>query len=94
MKQPAVHIITHEKNGTLYIGVTSNLLQRMYQHKQGLIKGFTQKYKCTQLVYYEIYETILSAIEREKQLKAKNRKAKIELINNYNFFWDDLSEKF
>jgi putative endonuclease len=94
MKQPAVHIITNEKNGTLYIGVTSNLLQRMYQHKQGLIKGFTQKYKCTQLVYYEIYETILSAIEREKQLKAKNRKAKIELINNYNFFWDDLSEKF
>ncbi|NBP03750.1 MAG: GIY-YIG nuclease family protein [Proteobacteria bacterium] len=94
MKQPAVYIVTNKQNGTLYIGVTSDLHQRIYQHKNGLIDGFTHQYKCSKLVHYELYETMIDAIAREKQLKAKKRIHKIALIETTNKYWDDLSENF
>jgi putative endonuclease len=94
MKQPAIYIITNKQNGTLYVGVTSDLHQRIYQHKNGLIDGFTRQYKCTQLVYYELHETMLNAIAREKQLKSRNRVHKINLIETANKYWDDLSKDF
>ena len=90
IKQPAVYILTNYKNGTLYIGVTSNLIQRTYQHKHKIIKGFTSKYNLTKLVYYETYETMQEAIKREKQLKKWNRAWKIELIEKFNEDWNDL----
>ena len=69
-----------KRNGTLYIGVTSNLIDRVYKHKQGLYDGFTKKYKVNKLIYYEVFEDINEAITREKQLKKWNRKWKIELM--------------
>lgn len=92
MKQPAVYIITNKKNGTLYTGVTSNLIKRIYEHKNGIVKGFTKKYGCNSLVYYEIHENIISAITREKQIKAGSRKDKLKLIENINPKWNDLYE--
>jgi putative endonuclease len=76
MKQPCVYIITNKRNGTLYTGVTSNLSQRIYQHKQGLIKGFTQKYGCKTLVWYELHSRMNEAIATEKRIKAGSRAAK------------------
>ena len=67
MKHPEVYIMANKKNGTIYTGVTSNLLERVYEHRSKTISGFTQKYNCTLLVYYETYNTIESAITREKQ---------------------------
>jgi putative endonuclease len=93
MKLPAVYIVTSGKNGTLYIGVTSNLVQRVGQHKQRLIEGFSKKYKCTILVYYEQHPTMDIAIRREKKLKALVRKNKLKLIENANPEWSDLYEK-
>jgi len=78
--------------GTLYIGVTSNLSKRVYEHKHGFIDGFTQKYNLKQLVYYEIFDDIVDAINREKQLKKYKRNKKIELINLFNPSWKDLYE--
>ena len=80
MKQPAVYIITSQRNGTLYVGVTSNLVKRIYEHKEGVIEGFTKKYGCKILVFYELHETMLSAISREKQIKGGSRKKKLILI--------------
>src|SRR3989338_8230764 len=94
MKQPAIYILASKQNGTLYIGVTSDLVKRIFQHKHGFIEGFSKKYGCTQLMYYELYETMLDAIGREKQLKSKGRKTKIALIENNNPEWKDLSEWF
>lgn len=79
-----------QKNGTLYIGVTSNLVQRVYQHKNGLANGFTNKYNVKLLVYYETAEDINSTILREKSLKAWKRQWKIELIEKNNPQWKDL----
>jgi putative endonuclease len=79
-----------KRNGTLYVGVTSNLIRRVYEHKNNIIKGFTAKYKVHNLVYYEQGEYIAGAIEREKQLKKWNRKWKIELIEKDNPTWRDL----
>ncbi len=93
MKQPAVYILASKINGTLYIGVTSNLLQRIWQHKNHLIEGFTKKYNVTILVYYEQHETMYSAITREKSLKKYNRKFKLELIESNNSTWKDLYEE-
>jgi len=91
MRVPSVYIITNKPLGTLYIGVTSNLSQRIEQHKNGLVAGFSHKYNLKDLVYYELLDTMYSAIEREKQLKNWRREWKINLINKFNPQWLDLS---
>ena len=90
MKQPAIYIITNKRNGTLYTGVTSNLVQRVYQHKNGLFKDFTSRYGCKILVYYELFEDKENAIVREKLLKASSRKQKLKLIDSMNPYWEDV----
>jgi putative endonuclease len=85
-----IYILANKRNGTLYIGVTSNLVKRLYEHKNNIIEGFTKKYNIHKLVYYEITDDIESAIRREKQLKKWNRKWKINLIENSNPEWIDL----
>ena len=92
MKSPCVYILTNSPNGTLYIGVTSNLVQRVWQHKNGLVEGFTKRYSLHRLVWYEMHETMESAIAREKALKKWNRAWKIELIEKANPQWTDLYE--
>ena len=92
MSQYFVYILASKRNGTLYIGVTSNLTKRLYEHKNKLLKGFTEKYNVNKLVYYETSNDQTSAIIREKQLKKWNRKWKIELIEKNNPKWVDLSE--
>ena len=88
----AIYIITNNHNTTLYTGVTRDLVSRVYQHKNKFIKGFSQKYNCNKLVYYEVHLDIYSAISREKQIKAGSRKKKIELIEKLNPEWKDLYE--
>ncbi len=90
LKQPAVYIIASRKNGTIYTGVTSNLCKRMYEHKNALIPGFTAKYNCKLLVFFELYENMLDAIAREKQIKGGSRIKKLALIEKCNPNWDDL----
>ncbi len=90
MKQPAVYNLASKRNGTLYIGVTSNLIQRIWQHKEGMVKGFTKKYNCKLLVYFELFDDMTNAIMREKQLKAGSRSKKIALIEANNLIWTDL----
>ena len=90
MKEGYVYIMTNHKNGTLYIWVTSNLSQRIYEHREWIRDGFTKKYNLPVLVYYEICPSIESAILREKQLKWWNRKQKIILIESDNKEWNDL----
>jgi len=82
MKTYFVYIMASKKNGTLYIGVTSNVIKRVYEHKNDIIKGFTKKYRVHRLVYFEQTDDIYSAIEREKRLKKWNRQWKINLIEN------------
>ena len=89
-KQYYVYILFSKKNGTLYIGVTSDLVKRVWQHKNKLVKGFTQKYNVDKLGYYEISNDINSAIAREKQLKGGSRQAKLDLIEINNPDWNDL----
>jgi putative endonuclease len=91
-RYPAIYIMANKRNGTLYTGVTSNLIMRVYQHKYADVKGFTNRYDCKQLVYYEQYEDMISAIEREKQIKAGSRKMKLALIESMNPGWLDLYE--
>jgi putative endonuclease len=90
MKQPAVYILASKRNGTLYTGVTSNLIQRVWQHKEKLVEGFTKKYDLETLVWYELHETMETAIIREKQIKEWKRKWKIEMIEKNNPNWRDL----
>jgi len=90
MKQGYVYILFNNKNGTLYTGVTSNLVKRIYEHKEKLVEGFTKKYNLDKLGYYEIHESIGNAIEREKIIKGGSRKAKLELIEKKNPHWLDL----
>lgn len=85
-----VYILFSKKNGTLYVGVTSDLVKRVWQHKNKLVKGFTQKYSVDKLGYYEVSNDINSAIAREKQLKGGSRKAKLDLIEINNPNWNDL----
>ena len=92
MKQPAVYILASGKNGTLYTGVTSNLVRRVWEHKQDLVDGFTKKYQVHYLVYYELYDDMHSAIAREKQIKAGSRNKKINLIEINNPNWLDLNK--
>lgn len=89
-----VYILASNKNGTLYIGVTTNLIQRIYQHKSHMVEGFTQKYHVDCLVHVEEFPNIADAIEREKQLKKWNRAWKVALIEEDNPGWQDLSEDF
>lgn len=89
-KTYSVYIMTNRPRGVLYIGVTNDIARRVWEHREGFYKGFTQKYKLKQLVYYEEFEDINSAIEREKQLKLWSRAWKIELIEKENPNWDDL----
>ena len=89
-----VYILSSQYQGTLYIGVTSNLARRIEQHKNKSVAGFTARYGVDRLMYYEVYGDIRDAIEREKQLKGWTRKKKIALIEKENDQWRDLSEDF
>ena len=90
MKQPAIYILANKPYGTLYTGVTSNLIQRVYLHKSNFNTGFSNKYSCKLLVYYELLADMPTAIAREKQIKGGSRAKKIQLINTMNALWDDL----
>lgn len=89
-KQPAVYILATKRNGTMYIGVTSDLVKRIWQHRHDVVEGFTRQYNVHMLVYYELHDEMLSAIQREKQLKKWNRQWKIDLIQQANPTWRDL----
>ena len=89
-----VYILASKKNGTLYIGVTNNLLRRVEEHQTGAINGFTKRYQVHRLVYYEPFDDIANAILREKQLKKWNRQWKIALIERVNPWWRDLLEDY
>jgi len=91
-RQPAVYMLASKKNGTLYIGVTSDLVKRVWEHKQNVVKGFTERYHIHQLVWYELHETMESAIKKEKMLKNWKRDWKLELIEESNPNWQDLYE--
>ena len=92
MKQPAVYILASRRNGTLYVGVTSDLVGRIWQHKNDNVAGFTRKYGVCMLVYYELHEDMDNAILREKRLKKWNRSWKLRLIEKVNPEWKDLYE--
>ena len=89
-RQPAVYILASERNGTLYVGVTSNLRRRVWQHKNNVLPGFTSKYNVHDLVYYELHGSMLTAIEREKKIKKWTRQWKINLVESVNPEWCDL----
>jgi len=93
MKQPCVYIMANRRHGTLYVGVTSHLPARVWQHKNGALPGFTSKYRLYLLVGYEPHEHMESAILREKQLKAGSRQRKLDLIESLNPQWQDLYEQ-
>ena len=90
-KQGYVYLLTNQRNTVLYTGVTSNLQKRIYEHKTKQVKGFTSKYNCDKLVWFEQTDDISAAIAREKQIKAGSRKKKIALIETVNPAWDDLA---
>ena len=92
-KKGYVYIMFNKRNGTLYTGVTSNLVNRMVQHKQKTYPGFSSKYDTDKLGYFEEFQTITQAIAREKQIKAGSRKKKLELIESINPDWEDLFEQ-
>jgi putative endonuclease len=89
-----VYLLASKPNGTLYIGVTSNLIKRLYEHKNKLVEGFTKKYDVSRLVYYEETGDVNSALNREKQLKKWRRAKKIALIEKSNPYWKDLSKEW
>ena len=89
-RQPAVHIMASKQNGTLYIGVTKDLVERVWQHRNDMTEGFSKKYAVHKLVYYELHRDMVAAITREKQLKKWNRAWKLELIEQKNPEWKDL----
>ena len=93
-REPAVYIVASGFHGTIYVGVTSNLLQRIYQHREGTLGGFTAQYECKRLVWFETHATMESAIVREKRLKNWRRAWKVELIEEANPIWRDLAEDF
>lgn len=92
MKQPAVYILASKRNGTLYVGVTSDLAARIWQHRNDVVEGFTKKYGVHMLVYFELHDDMESAIIREKRLKKWNRAWKLRLIEEMNPDWNDLYE--
>jgi putative endonuclease len=90
IKQPTVYMLASQKNGTLYIGVTSDLAKRVWEHKNNIVEGFTKEYRVHQLVWFELHESMESAILREKRLKEWKRKWKLALIERTNPNWQDL----
>jgi len=90
LKQPAVYILARKRNGTLYTGVTSDLVKRVWQHKNNVTEGFTRKYSVHMLVYYELAEEMGAAIAREKQIKGGSRAKKLAMIESMNPDWRDL----
>jgi putative endonuclease len=90
MKQPAVYIMTNKPGGVLYVGVTSDLVKRVWEHRSGAVEGFTQRYRLHELVHFELFETMLEAIGREKELKKWRRAWKVALIESANPRWHDL----
>ena len=92
MKQPCVYIMANRRRGTLYTGVTANPPRRAYEHREGLVTGFSAKYACKILAWYELHETMIDAITREKQIKAGSRAKKLALIEGLNPDWKDLFE--
>ncbi|TAK78239.1 MAG: GIY-YIG nuclease family protein [Gammaproteobacteria bacterium] len=92
-KEYYIYLLTNQHGNVLYTGVTNNLIRRVYEHKNKLQKGFTERYNVDRLVYYEAYSNIADAITREKQIKGWSRKKKNELINQLNPKWDDLYEE-
>jgi len=93
-RKPAVYILASKRNGTLYVGVTSNLIKRVWEHKSDLVGGFTRKYGVHRLVYYEIFDAMPEAISREKQMKRWHRAWKLRVIEEMNPTWRDLWEDF
>ena len=93
MKQYYVYILASQRNGTLYIGISSNIIKRIYEHKNKVIKGFSSNYNTNKLVYFEQYNDIIAAISREKLLKEYKRQGKLNLIESENPEWHDLYEK-
>ncbi len=91
-RAPCVYIMTNKRRGTLYTGVTSDLSRRAFEHRQGLTPGFTSRYDCKRLVFYEHYERVVDAIAREKQIKGGSRAKKIALVEAMNPEWNDLYE--
>jgi len=89
-KQPCVYILANKRNGTLYTGVTSNLIKRIWEHKSHLVEGFTKKYNVTLLVWYELHDSMESAIQKEKIIKNWKRTWKIKEIEKSNSEWNDL----
>ena len=89
-KQPAVYILANRRNGTLYCGVTSNLVKRVWEHRNDVVDGFSRRYGAHLLVFYELYESMEVAIAREKQIKAGSRLKKLRLIESMNPEWEDL----
>jgi len=87
-----VYIMASKRNGTIYVGVTSNLIKRAWEHRQGVVKSFTKKYEVKHLVYYEVFDDIQYARKRELRLKKYTRKAKLALIEKENLQWNDLYE--
>ena len=92
-KQPCVYILASKKDGVLYIGVTSNLVKRLWEHQNSFVDGFTKKYHVYKLVFFELYETMDSAITREKQMKKWKREWKVNLIEKSNSDWMDLTNE-
>ncbi len=93
MKRPAVYIMASRRNGTLYTGVTSDLVTRVHQHKHGVTPGFASDYGCKSLVYFEVLQDMNAAIAREKQIKAGSRRKKLALIEGMNPGWRDLCDE-
>jgi putative endonuclease len=92
-QQPCVYILASKRNGTLYVGVTSDLVKRVYEHKHDLVDGFTKEYKVHYLVYFELHQDMNAAITREKQIKKWDRAWKLGLIEKDNPTWKDLYEE-
>jgi putative endonuclease len=90
MKSPSVYILASKPRGTLYVGVTSNLVKRIWQHREGLADGFTKRYAIRILVWYELHGTMVGAIRREKTIKGWSRQRKVELVRSANTEWRDL----
>jgi putative endonuclease len=89
-RQPAVYILASQRNGTLYVGVTSDLVKRAWEHRNNVVEGFTKRYGVHLLVWYELHESMDSAIQREKRLKEWKRKWKVQMIEKSNPNWEDL----